>query len=240
MAQAATYAQNKNFGAAMNAYNSAGAINSKGPGNPFGKADEMNGLLASAAPSNNPPSNPSSNPNRNTVAAADKDKVEKVDENKLVADAQQLIAKGKNAQARKILNKVLAQNLKNKAAQDLINSLPQEAPAATTTATVTQEDPVLAAAIREFYKGNYDDAETALGYYLAQGNKKGLGNFYIGVSLLTRYYLSGETDQSLRLKAVRRFSAAKDVPGFKAPEKLVSPKILAIYKDAKASAPATP
>ncbi len=240
--QAGNYAQNKNYAAAMNAYNSAGAINSKGPGNPFSKADDMNNQLALAsAPANNPPPTTTAPAtNKNALAAADKDKIEKVDEGKLVQDAKQLIAKGKYPQARKVLNKVLAQNLKNKAAQDLMNSLPQEAPQPTTTATVTQEDPVLAAAIREFYKGNYDDAETALGYYLAQGSKKGLGNFYIGVSLLTRYYLSGETDLSLRLKAIRRFSAAKDIAGFKAPEKYISPKILAIYQEAKGPTTATP
>lgn len=242
MQQANNFAQAKNFNAAATFYNQAGGIKANGPGNPFAKAQEMNTQLVAAgsAPANaNPPTNTAVP--KPSLTAANKDTIEKVDENKLIQDAKQLIAKGKYPLARKLLNKVLAQNLKNKAAQDAMNSLPQEAPAATATATVTQEDPVLAAAIREFYKANYDDAETALGYYLAQGNKKGLGNFYIGVSLLTRYYLSGESDQSLKSKAVRRFSAAKDVAGFKAPEKMVSPKILAIYKEAKGStAPVTP
>ena len=238
MQQATNYAQNKNYAAAYNAFNSAGGISPKGPGNPFAKADEMNGLMASASsvPANNPAPTTAPTNNKSALAAADKDTIEKIDEARSIQDARQFIAKGKFPQARKILNKVLGQNLKNKAAQDLMNSLPQEAPQTASAATVTQEDPVLAAAIREFYKGNYDDAETAFGMYLAQGKKPGLGNFYMGVSLLTRYYLSGESDQSLRLKAIRRFSTAKDVSGFKVPEKLVSPKILAIYKEAKGSA----
>ena len=238
MQQASTFAQNKNYAAAANSYNFAIGISPNGPGNPQAKFDEVQAQLtsASSAPLNSAPATTTAPANnKNAFAAANKDTIEKVDENKLVQEARQFIAKGKYPLARKLLNKVLAQNLKNKAAQDAMNSLPQEAPVATTTATVTQEDPVLASAIREFYKGNYDDAETALGYYLNQGTKKGLGNFYSGVSVLTRYYLGGESDQSLKSKAVRRFSAAKDIAGFKAPEKMVSPKILAIYKEAKGS-----
>jgi len=142
--------------------------------------------------------------------------------------------------ARKQLDKVLAQNLKNTAALDLMKQLPQSAPQLPTSANAGDEDPVLAAAIRKFYTFNYDDAEAQLSYYVSQvGPKKpGLGNFYLGATLLTRYYLTGETDQSLRLKALKRFSDAKAVEGFRAPEKLLSPKILAVFNQAKSAAPA--
>jgi hypothetical protein len=240
MQQAQVFANSKNFNAAASTYNQAGAISSNGPGNPFAKATEMTNQLASASntPSNTAPPITGPTANKNPVTTANKDQIEKVDESKLVQNAKQLIARKKYPQARKLLDKVLAQNFKNPDALDLMKLLPQPAAQPLSSASAMDEDPVLAAAISKFYGANYDDAEAQLSFYVSQvGPKKpGLGNFYLGVSLLTRFYLSGESDQSLRMKAIRRFSDAKAVTGFKAPEKMVSPKILAVYNQAKGPA----
>ncbi len=99
----------------------------------------------------------------------------------------------------------------------------------------------MAAAIVTFYGADYDGAEARLRSYLYSGTPKkpGLANFYLGATLLSRFYVSGESDQSLRLNATRFFSDAKAVIGFKVPEKLISPKILAAFNGAKSSAAAT-
>ncbi len=112
MQQAQNFANSKNYNAAATFYNQAGAISPNGPGNPFAKAQEMaNQATSSTVASNNPPPNPVvPSTNKNTVA---NNQIEKVDENASIESAKQLIAKKKYPQARKLLDKVLAQNFRN-------------------------------------------------------------------------------------------------------------------------------
>jgi hypothetical protein len=94
----------------------------------------------------------------------------------------------------------------------------------------------LAAGIRAFYGANFVDAESSLLQYLA-GNApgRGLGEFYLGASELTRYYLAAENggDQSLQALAQDAFRQARQEPGFMPPERYVSPKIMAAFENAR-------
>jgi len=90
--------------------------------------------------------------------------------------------------------------------------------------------------IGAFYSGQYATAEQLLNTYIFNTQKGkgklGLANFYLGVSMLTRYYLAGANDPSLRNEALSKFKAAKAVDGFVPPEKFVSPKIMKAFQEA--------
>jgi hypothetical protein len=61
-----------------------------------------------------------------------------------------------------------------------------------------------------------------------------LSQFFLGASLLSRYYLGGERSDDRRLldEAKNAFKRAKSAPGFNPPaEKYVSPKILKVYQE---------
>ena len=100
------------------------------------------------------------------------------------------------------------------------------------TATTTERsgESVLADALTEYYAGQFDTAESDLQRYLQQYPGSALGQFYLGVSRLTRYYIAPEKSRppELLAQAQAAFRAAKQ-SGFTPPEKYISPKILQVY-----------
>jgi tetratricopeptide (TPR) repeat protein len=227
---------------ALAKYNEAAGIKSDGPGDPRGKASRMQNLIAAAAAKPAPPepvsvatttpSQPPPQPSRTEVAGAVKAPTAKVDVGKLLREAeaakragQMGVASGKylavlaveagNAEARKGLADISAQGGRQTAG--------------------SEADVMLAKAIREFYTGLYEQSEVHIRDYLdAQGSKIGLSHFFLGASLLSRYYLGGERPDDRRLldEAKNAFKRAKSAPGFQAPaEKYVSPKILKVYQE---------
>ena len=84
--------------------------------------------------------------------------------------------------------------------------------------------------ISAFYAGNYDDADMYLSAYAEETNQRqDLVHFYLGASKISRFFLEGGQDRSLRDEAVAEFRLAKQ-QGFKASNQDVSPKILKAYE----------
>jgi hypothetical protein len=229
MAEAAADAASNNFTAAATAYAEAVRLNPSGPGDPLGQVGKMNQLAAKAssappvtAPANNPPP---------VIKAATKDVVKTVDVEQSLAEGKKALAKGNFKRARVLFGLVLGQDSHNQEATDGLAELKTRD---TTQAVASDEDPLLANLIRGFYAGNYSDVEPLLNDYVyaSKGKKFGLANFYAGASMLSRYYLTGASDETLRREAKKKFNAASKVEGFKVPEKFISPKILKEYTDA--------
>jgi hypothetical protein len=217
MAEAGRLAAAKNYAAAAAAYTEAANINPNGAGNPAAQAANMRQLAATA-----------------TTAAAVPTPVKKerarIDENEYIATAKRFIGKGDFVRARRYLNEVTAQNDRNEEAVSLLKSLPQEE---RTTASASEEDKALSRAIEDLYAGKLPDAERRLTTYReTNGKKAGLGNFYLGVVVLTKYYLSQTPNPSDRAYAIQLFKEAAAVNGFVAPEKYVSPKIMKVFHEA--------
>jgi hypothetical protein len=229
MAEAAADAANNNFSGAATAYAEAVKLNPSGPGDPLGQVGKMNQLAAKANAAS-PVTAPANNP-APVKAAATKDVVKTIDVARFVADGQKALAKGDYKKARRYFQDVLSQDSHNQEATDGMAELKTKD---TAQAAATDEDPLLAKLIRGFYEGNYNDVESLLNNYIytGQGKKVGLANFYAGASMLTRYYLAGATDENLKREAKKKFKAAKDVDGFKAPEKFISPKIMKAFQEA--------
>jgi len=84
--------------------------------------------------------------------------------------------------------------------------------------------------ISAFYSGNYDDADMYLAAYVQEASEhQDLAHFYSGASKISRFFLDGEKDSSLRDEAANEFRAAKQ-EGFKANNEDISPKILKAYE----------
>ena len=219
MAEGQRAVSNKDYATALVAFGQAAAIAGNGPGDPNGQirsVQQMMSAVSSAVPTQN-------------AKAAVKDEVKKIDEAAYIAQAKQLIGKKDYKRARRYLNDVIAQNFRNTEATDLLKSLPEEERSGSGP---SEEDPILAAAINDFYSGNYPDAEARLQNYVVQPKpaKPGLSQFYLGVIQATQYYLGGEKDPKLLQEAKRRFKEAKGVEGFVAPEKYISPKIMRVFE----------
>ena len=101
----------------------------------------------------------------------------------------------------------------------------------TTTASEHTGESVLADALTEYYAGQFDRADGDLQRYLQQYPGSALGQFYLGVCRLTRYYIAPEKSRppELLAQAQASFRLAKQSAGFTPPEKYVSPKILQVY-----------
>ncbi len=145
-------------------------------------------------------------------------------------EAKRSIGRQDFVRARRILKAAMAQNLRSDEATSLLQSLPPEE---TGSSSAGEEDIALAAAIRDFYNGNFSDAEARLrSYRLANPKKPGLGNFYLGVTLMTQFYLSANPDPKSRIEALKLFKEAHETRGFIPPESFVSPKIMKVYRAA--------
>ncbi|HUS19950.1 MAG TPA: hypothetical protein VMZ25_09890 [Terriglobales bacterium] len=230
MSEARGYEAARNFSAAKNSYTEAARIKPDGPGDPLGAITKVAALEASASGSSAPP--PVSAPKVNAKAAS-KDEIKTIDVAKFIADGQKMLAKGDLKKARRYFGDVLAQDPNNAAAAAGMKEI-KDKDTSTGPANATDDDPLLAAAIRKFYEGDYEQADYRLKNYIfqGQGKKMGLANFFAGATALSRYYLGGAADQSLVADAKKKFKEAKGVTGFVVPEKLVSPKILKAYQDA--------
>ncbi|MGH9530879.1 MAG: hypothetical protein ACRD2Q_00700, partial [Terriglobales bacterium] len=158
-----------------------------------------------------------------------------VDVARLLREAQAAKDRGDISSARGKYLAILSAEPNNRQVQAALDSLPKETGTQAPKAT-SEADVLLATAIGEFYKGSYEDAEFHIRLYLENnGGKAGLGNFYLGVSRLTRYFLRGAKPDDRRLMddGLTALKAAKKTSGFKAPgEQYLSPKILKLYQDA--------
>jgi hypothetical protein len=147
-----------------------------------------------------------------------------------LAAAQKAFNKKEYGRARTLAGQVLAQDRGNAEAKQILADLPEEQ---VTASSASEEDPLLAAAIQQYYQANYTDAADSLKFYIFQkGRKQGLARFYLGATLATQYYLGGEQDNQLLQDAKKKFKEAKDVQGFNPPEKYVSPKIMKLFQAA--------
>jgi TolA-binding protein len=109
-----------------------------------------------------------------------------------------------------------------------------EISAPTTTAVSADAEAALRDSLRSFYAGNFSDAETKLQAYIdGGGGKRGMAQFYLGASKLSRFYLAGarNEDTALLMQARTAFRQASKVEGFVLPEQYVSPKIVELYRN---------
>ena len=85
-----------------------------------------------------------------------------------------------------------------------------------------------------YYQGNFELAESSLRHYL-EGNaqRRGLAQFYLGATMITRYSLAdGEGGtQSLRAESQHAFRLARQEQNFAPPDRYISPKIIAAYEN---------
>lgn len=226
------HANSKEYKSAIDAYNRAGGIKSDGPGNPQGKIANMRSLLAASnANNNNPPVNynPTPIPTPHMVAAIMEPTRPRVDVEKLMREADAAKSSGDIGTAKGKYMAILAENPGNARAKAGLESLPKDSNAVASA----DADRMLANGIGEFYSGAYEDAEVHIKDYIElNGAKTALAYFYRAASKLTRYYLRGEKqdDRKLLVDAQSDFRMAKKSPGFNPPEKMVSPKILQVYK----------
>lgn len=233
MSEARGYEAAKNFGAAKASYTEAARIRPDGPGDPLSAVTRVTALEASssASASGPPPAAPK------TVAKASKDEVKTVDAAKYIQEGQKLLARGDLKRARRFFGDVLAQDPNNAEAAAGLKAI-KDKDTSTGPADAADDDPLLAAAIRKYYEGDYEQADFRLKNYIfnALGKKMGLANFYAGATALSKYHLGGATDSGLMTDARKKFRDASGVEGFVVPEKLVSPKILKLYQEEAAKA----
>jgi outer membrane protein assembly factor BamD (BamD/ComL family) len=109
------------------------------------------------------------------------------------------------------------------------NALPQ-----TPQQPSTMSELSLRAGLQAYFKGKYVEAETSLSDYLTnKGSKQQLAYFFRGASHSAQYFLSGEKDSQEKNLALQDFRALKGLAAtFQPPEGYVSPKILALYREA--------
>ncbi len=110
-------------------------------------------------------------------------------------------------------------------------SQPQQETAQQTPAT---SDESLRAGLQAYFRGEYSQAETSLSDYLTnKGAKQQLAYFFRGASHSAQYFLSGEKDSQEKNLALQDFRDLKRLAAsFQPPEGYVSPKILALYREA--------
>lgn len=228
-AQADTDAQNK-FTNASNAFNSGDYATAKNlagqlAGTKF--ASQAQDLMNKIREAEQAKSAAASKPN----VPAPKPQV---DTGRLMAEANQAFKKKDYKTARRLVGQVLLADRNNGEAQKLQSDIADIGGGET---SAEEDDPQLAGAISDFYRGDYSSAEAAMKFYYRQKGvlKPGLARFYLGACSLTRFYLGGGEDSSLMEDAKRYFKEAKAQAGFNPPEKYVSPKIMKVYKDATGS-----
>src|SRR4051812_27113816 len=231
----------KNYKGAANSYSEAASVKGDGPGDPRGRINQMNQLAQSSGTpvvvaNNNPPpvTNNYPPPVSRPVAAVVESRP-KVDVNATLREAESARKKGDDSKAMGLYQKVLSADSSNGQARNGIADLKKEAEASNKTIVAGSEaDFMLAKGINEFYKQEFESAETHIRDYLdGAGSKSGLANFYLGASKLTRYILNGEqqSDHKLLVQAEDNFRNAKKVSGFAPPEKFVSPKIVKKFQE---------
>ena len=240
-AEGDSLANAKNYKGAANSYSEAASVKGDGPGDPRSRINQMNQLAqAGSTPSvvakNNPPPVVTNNPPPvNRPIAAVVETRPKVDVNSTLRDAESARRKGDASKAMGLYQKVLSADSSNAEARNGVADLKKEAEASNKTIVAGSEaDFMLSKGINEFYRQDFESAETHIRDYLdGAGSKSGLANFYLGASKLTRYILGGEqqNDHKLLVQAEDNFRSAKKVQGFAPPEKFVSPKIVKKFQE---------
>lgn len=232
-------ASSKNYKGAIDSYNQAAVIKSDGPGNPQSRISQMRQLIAAENNANNPPppvnNNTSNNPppvanNPTRVVAVTEPSRPKLDVEKLLREADAAKNKGDIGTAKGKYMAILAENPNNARAKNGLDALPKDS----NVVASADADRMLANGIGEFYNGAYEEAEVHIKDYIElNGGKAALAYFYRAASKLTRYYLGGERpdDKRLLTDAQADFRMAKKTPGFKPPDKKVSPKIINVFNE---------
>ena len=95
-------------------------------------------------------------------------------------------------------------------------------------------DESLRAGLTAYFNGDYDHAEHSLSDYLTgKGSKQQLAHFFRGAAHSAMFFLSGEKQSKEKSLALEDFRALKgEGAKFQPPTSYVSPKILAIYREA--------
>src|SRR5207302_70059 len=173
-AEGDSLANAKNYKGAANSYSEAASVKGDGPGEPRGRINQMNQLAQSSATpvtvaNNNPP--PVSHP----VAAVVETRP-KVDVSATLREAEGARKKGDDSKAMGLYQKVLSADSSNAQARNGIADLKKEAEASNKTIVAGSEaDFMLAKGINEFYKQEFESAETHIRDYLdGAGSKAGL------------------------------------------------------------------
>src|ERR1041384_2826123 len=230
----------KNYSGAARSYSDAASIKPNGPGDPQRKIADMN-RLAQGGGSTGGGTTVATNPNtggnagggRTTVTSAVVANTPKVDVAQTLKEADAAKAHKDLNKALGLYQKVLSADSRNAEAKAGIDEVQRLATESSRTLTASSEAAsLLAKGIGEFYTQNFDDAEFDIRLYLQnKGGKAGMAEFYLGALRLTKYFLGGEKENKLMTQAEEAFKAAKKDSGFKAPERMVSPKIVKKFNE---------
>lgn len=168
---------------------------------------------------------------------------------KLFQDATRLLRQNKFSEARATFSKLaqgsgpragdaknmLAQvdDAERKRQQELEAAKNQPAPPPSQPGAVSGDES-LRAGLTAFFNGEYDHAEHSLSDYLSgKGSKQQLAYFFRGAAHSALFFLSGEKENKEKSLALEDFRALKGQGGqFQPPTNYVSPKILAVYREA--------
>jgi len=168
---------------------------------------------------------------------------------KLFQDAARLLKQNKFSEARANFSKLaqgngpragdaknmLAQvdDAERKHQQELEAAKNQPATPPSQPATVSGDES-LRAGLTAFFNGEYGHAEHSLSDYLTgKGSKQQLAYFFRGAAHSALFFLSGEKENKEKSLALEDFRALKGQGGqFQPPTSYVSPKILAVYREA--------
>jgi len=90
--------------------------------------------------------------------------------------------------------------------------------------------------IKLFYQGKYEPAKQGLADFVAKPHHSGsraLGHFFLGATLASQFYLSGESDSQKKEEALQQFGNVLKINRDFAPQSnTISPKIMKLYEDA--------
>jgi outer membrane protein assembly factor BamD (BamD/ComL family) len=165
---------------------------------------------------------------------------------KLYQDGARFLRQGKFSEARANFSKLAEGNgpragdAKNmlaqvdKAESDAKNKPAVQPPTESAQKPSGESDLSLRAGLQAYFRGQYAEADTSLSDYLSnKGPKQQLAYFFRGASHSAQYFLSGEKDSQQKDLALQDFRALKNQGAqFQPPQTYVSPKILALYREA--------
>ncbi|WP_263385339.1 tetratricopeptide repeat protein [Granulicella arctica] len=223
--------QNGNYQAAQQKYKFAMVIRPNGPGNPGGKLQEVEVLLAAATvnkPSTPPPTKP--------VVADTKKPVEipKAPDND--AKIRAALAEGHAAESRKDVDAAL------QAFERVLAINPRQAEALAGKQHIMdnmQKTPqglenTLSIGLHDYYRSQLAEAGDAISLYLTAGGvrNRGVAYFYLGATFASQALLAdprGKTEhKSLEQHALLEFQQAR-CEHYQPIEKYLSPKVLALW-----------
>jgi len=195
-----------------------------------GKYEEARSFLAKAA-ENHPKSQEIRQMLENCDYQLDLIKIKERTKQQIV-DAEAALKKKDFVRARVILERAKENDPKDAHIDELLERAGQQLgePGTQTADQIIMLDD----GIRAFYRGDYPQSSGLLGQYVEEkGKNSAVAYFYLGASACADYFLTGAKEEDKKTKAREFFARShRASAAFSPPKDWVSPKIIAMYKEA--------